>query len=105
MILTIPESEAYKKESEILRDITAIAERGATKIAPVAKEDIIRILKKRFVKEVDEKYARAAAKALHDLYARKLGISEAVSEERLSECYPFNPELVEERFFGRIGMY
>ncbi|AAB88926.1 MULTISPECIES: DUF499 domain-containing protein [Archaeoglobus] len=64
VILTIPESEAYKKESEILRDITAIAERGATKIAPVAKEDIIRILKKRFVKEVDEKYARAAAKAL-----------------------------------------
>lgn len=105
VILTIPESEAYKKESEILRDITAIAERGATKIAPVAKEDIIRILNKRFVKEVDEKYAKAAAKALHDLYATKLGIGEAVSEERLFECYPFNPELVEEIFFGRIGMY
>jgi hypothetical protein len=105
VILTIPESEAYKKESEILRDITTIAERGATKIAPVAKEDIIRILKKRFVKSIDERYAKEAAKALHDLYVTKLGIGESISEERLFECYPFNPELVEEIFFGRIGMY
>ena len=105
VILTIPESEAYKKESEILRSISAIAERGAAKIAPVAKEDIIRILKKRLVKHIDEKFARMAAKALHELYAAKLGVGEAIREERLFECYPFNPELVEEIFFGRIGTY
>ncbi len=106
VVLTIPRSEAYKKEADILRSISAIAERGATKIAPVAKEDIIRILKKRFVKEiVDEKFAKSAAKALHDLQASKVGISDAYSEERLFECYPFHPLPVEEIFFGRIGTY
>ncbi|WP_202318894.1 ATP-binding protein [Archaeoglobus neptunius] len=57
------------------------------------------------MKSIDEKYAKEAAKALHDLYVTKLGIGESISEERLFECYPFNPELVEEIFFGRIGMY
>lgn len=106
VVLTIPgKSRAYERESEILRDITAIAERGAAKLAPVAKEDIIRILKKRFVKSIDENYARKAAKFLHDLYVTKLGIGEAIKEDRLFECYPFSPELVEEIFFGRIGIY
>ncbi len=105
VVLTIPESEAYQKEAQILRDITAIAERGAIRIEPVSKEDIIRILKKRFIKHIDENFARKVAKALHELYVAKLGVADAYREERLAECYPFHPELIEEIFFGRIGTY
>ncbi|MEM4540775.1 MAG: DUF499 domain-containing protein, partial [Archaeoglobaceae archaeon] len=105
VVLTIPESEAYKKNTEIIKSVVEIAERGATKIAPIAKEDVIRVLKKRFIKEIDENFAKEATKELRSFYITKLGLTETFSEKRLTECYPFNPELIEEIFFGRIGLY
>lgn len=105
IVLTIPQARAYEKASEKLRDLTQILARGATKIAPVSKSDIVKILKKRLVSRVDPAFAHKVAKELAVHYARHLGEIESGLRQELEESYPFNPEVIEEIFFARVGMY
>lgn len=103
VVLTIPASEVYRDETELLRDIVSIAERGAKFLTPVSKEDICMVLKRKLVSHVDTSHACRVADALYERYVSVLEPSEVIDKERLVRSYPFHPELVEDIFFGRIG--
>lgn len=104
VVLTIPASEVYRNETELLRDIVSIAERGAKFLTPVSKEDICMVLKRKLVSHVDTSHAYRVADALYERYVSVLEPSEVIDKERLARSYPFHPELVEDIFFGRIGI-
>ena len=102
VVITIPQSQAYKRASELLSSLVQILERSAKSLSPVSKGDIIKILKKRLVEHVDRNFANRVAKEVAVLYG---SYSDTTKIDKLAESYPFNPELVEEVFFGRAALF
>ena len=76
--------------------------RGADPLVPVKEKDAYGVIRKRLVKEIDEKERDKIVDAYFDYYTEKGLITEQNYKQKMKKAYPFHPFFIE-TLYKRVG--
>jgi predicted AAA+ superfamily ATPase len=96
--------DAYRDENlriaKAMDEAASVAARKATLLEPTGEDEAALILRRRLFERIDGDGAANAAAAYGELWSRHAAVLPAPAagesrEERLQDCYPFHPELID----------
>jgi len=93
---------SFKKRLESLRieevdeKVREAFSRQAQYLVPVGKEEVSHVVKRRLIKAItDDKTLRSILKSYYDYFSEKGIVADIKYEQRLENCYPFHPFLID----------
>lgn len=86
----------------VINDLKATLSRQTSIINPMQKEEIYNVLRRRLVKDIDEKEKQSAIQEYMDYYTDQGLITDPKFRERLEKSYPIHPDLVD-ILYGRVS--